>query len=333
MSKKKTALDKIIIGIGIFLIVAVFFSGCIIFLSFIPKTMNIIFLLSFLVIIFIVLFALISINTSASKEAAATRSKPKQTLLKDEKEKITTKNQPEEIQAPLKEREDGRISRESEGYRHFYNLPKDIQLYHYGNIFSDYQMRATNHEQSIAKKLIESKFFNANCIFLDSYFKTRNGGTVQIDIISVNQYGVFVIESKDFSGWIFGNGGQTQWTETMNKKKYRFYNPIKQNANHIKILRDILGGNTRFHSLVVFGDKANIQNISYIPENTYVFTSRKLDKVFCDIAKQAKAHYSDDDISRICREIHKNQIHPDEGLRSSHIDEIKKITGENRLYY
>ena len=38
--------------------------------------------------------------------------------------------------------------------------------------------------------------------------------TTQIDHVVVSPYGVFVIETKNYSGWIFGDSRSRVWTQT-----------------------------------------------------------------------------------------------------------------------
>ena len=40
-----------------------------------------------------------------------------------------------------------------------------------------------------------------------------NGGSTQIDHIIVSVHGIFVIETKNYKGWIYGNEKQRQWTQ------------------------------------------------------------------------------------------------------------------------
>jgi len=56
----------------------------------------------------------------------------------------------------------------------------------------------------------------------------------QIDHIVVSLYGVFVIEVKNFKGWIYGSEQSTQWTQNIYGRKYPFMNPIRQNYPHVK---------------------------------------------------------------------------------------------------
>lgn len=65
-------------------------------------------------------------------------------------------------------------------------------------------------------------------------------GTTQIDHILVSRFGVFVIETKDYSGWIFGNGKQTSWTQVLFRSKFKFQNPIDQNMRHVRAVQGLL---------------------------------------------------------------------------------------------
>jgi restriction system protein len=59
-------------------------------------------------------------------------------------------------------------------------------------------------------------------------------GTTQIDHIVVSRYGVFVIETKNYKGWIFGSANRKFWTKTSYGRKYRFQNPLRQNYKHTR---------------------------------------------------------------------------------------------------
>lgn len=64
----------------------------------------------------------------------------------------------------------------------------------------------------------------------------RNGYSVQIDHIVISPYGIFVIETKNYKGWIYGNDDCDKWTKTYYGRKYHFNNPVKQNHSHVKAL-------------------------------------------------------------------------------------------------
>ena len=78
-------------------------------------------------------------------------------------------------------------------------------------------------------------------------------GTTQIDHIIVSRYGVFVIETKNMKGWIFGSANQKTWTQKIYKHTHKFQNPLHQNYKHVKTLEALLDiPASAIHSLVVF---------------------------------------------------------------------------------
>lgn len=91
-------------------------------------------------------------------------------------------------------------------------------------------------------------------VFDDLYLPRPDGkGTTQIDHVVVSPFGVFVIETKNYQGWIFGSARQAQWTQQIYRVKSRFQNPLHQNHLHVKALMSLLGLPAEsFHSLVMF---------------------------------------------------------------------------------
>lgn len=99
--------------------------------------------------------------------------------------------------------------------------------------------------------------------------RQRDGHTTQIDHIAINQNGVFVIETKNYSGIIYGNDNQREWVQVFNygREKNRFYSPVKQNAGHVHSVRKLIGDSIPIHSIVVFA-KGNTSTI----DSDYVYT-------------------------------------------------------------
>ena len=78
-------------------------------------------------------------------------------------------------------------------------------------------------------------------------------GTTQIDHIIVSRYGVFVIETKNMKGWIFGSANQKTSMQKIYKHTNTFQNPLHQNYKHIKTLEALLDiPASAIFSLVVF---------------------------------------------------------------------------------
>ena len=75
----------------------------------------------------------------------------------------------------------------------------------------------------------------------DVYLPLADGTTTQIDHIVVSRYGIFVVETKNYSGWIFADEKSKVWTQTIYRKKSTFQNPMRQNYLHICTVADNLG--------------------------------------------------------------------------------------------
>ncbi|EOR07359.1 nuclease-related domain-containing protein [Acinetobacter tandoii] len=94
--------------------------------------------------------------------------------------------------------------------------------------------------------------------------------TTQIDHILLSSFGIFVIETKNYKGWIFGNQHQKTWTQKIYKKSFKFQNPLYQNYKHQKVLEDILSDIVEpqfIHSLIVFMPDCEFK--TQMPQNVF----------------------------------------------------------------
>ncbi len=116
--------------------------------------------------------------------------------------------------------------------------------------------------------------------------------TDPIDFIS--RYGVFVIETKNMSGWIFGSARQRQWTQTFpTGDKYRMQNPVRQNYKHVRTVQSALRLRTdHIHNVVCFTAACEFRTampsnvtqggelINFIKSITYeVFTAEQVENM------------------------------------------------------
>lgn len=108
------------------------------------------------------------------------------------------------------------------------------------------------------------------------YLPKTNNETTEIDVLLICCKGVFVFESKNFSGWIFGNEADRYWTQTLPRgrgyasHKERFYNPIMQNAAHIRHLKRIIGENVPTQSVIVFSDECTFKDVTIESPNVII---------------------------------------------------------------
>lgn len=98
----------------------------------------------------------------------------------------------------------------------------------------------------------------------------ESAGTTQIDHILLSPFGVFVIETKNYKGWIFGGERQKVWTQKIYKKSYKFQNPVYQNYKHIKVLESVLSDIVEpqlLHSVIVFMPDCEFK--TSLPKNVF----------------------------------------------------------------
>ena len=102
---------------------------------------------------------------------------------------------------------------------------------------------------------------------------TEQGDLTEIDHLVVSAYGIFVIEVKNYRGWIFGGEKQPRWTVQRFRSKHQFMNPLHQNYKHTEAIKHVLGLNGKdsdaVHSIVAFSQRAEFktqipQNVMYI---------------------------------------------------------------------
>ncbi len=134
--------------------------------------------------------------------------------------------------------------------------------------------RFQNTGEALVSRLIQENFKAPDYHLLNHITLELQDGTTQIDHILVSRFGVFVIETKNYSGWIFANAKQATWTQVLFHKKFKFQNPIFQNMRHIEAVKtqlDFLAPNS-IQSLVVFTGNAKFK--TDVPSG--VFTTPRL---------------------------------------------------------
>ena len=159
------------------------------------------------------------------------------------------------------------------------------------------------------------------------YVPVVDGKTSEIDLIYITQKGIFVLESKNYTGWIFGDEDQPYWTAMLpNKQKNRFYNPILQNKTHIKRLQEYLSADNvsvPMFSLVVFSERCELKKVTVSSGMSRVV---KRDRLYAAVRKIWDA--SPDVLSPDEVEVLYNRLLPltqaDNALKKQHVQNIQK---------
>jgi len=116
-------------------------------------------------------------------------------------------------------------------------------------------------EFGVARKLRRLNKYDY-IVYNDIYLKNK-GISKQIDHLIISIYGVFVIETKNYKGWIFGNDRAEYWTQILYKKKFKIYNPIIQSWSHINFLKRISPDfiNLKYFPIIVFAGSGKLKKI------------------------------------------------------------------------
>lgn len=97
-----------------------------------------------------------------------------------------------------------------------------------------------NRGEALVSQIILENFGPPDYHLINHATLQMENGTTQVDHILVSRFGVFVVETKDYTGWIFGSASQRNWTKVLFKVKYSFQNPIHQNLRHVRAVRQLL---------------------------------------------------------------------------------------------
>ncbi len=159
------------------------------------------------------------------------------------------------------------------------------------------------------------------------YIPREDGRTTEIDVLMIHPSGIYVFESKNYSGWIYGSSNREKWTQCIKPsdnakaQKYHFLNPLIQNKIHVKYLSPLLPDDVqdKIFSVVVFGNRCKLKNIE-LDSSEQIVTHIKSVKKVC---KDRFAHQTIDEatINSIFQELYQyTQISED--VKKKHINDI-----------
>lgn len=176
------------------------------------------------------------------------------------------------------------------------------------------------------KYLISFEAEGAKFLF-NVYIPKENGETTEIDVLMLCSKGIFVFESKNYSGWIFGSENQKNWYQTLpagrgHSHKEHFYNPIMQNRSHMKQLKIFLGEQVPMHSIITFSDRCTLKSVQIKSNDVRVINRYNVHAVVSEICNQIPNRLlSDEEINEFY-----NKLYPytqvDAVTKSQHIANI-----------
>ncbi|NOQ93406.1 MAG: nuclease [Methylophaga sp.] len=150
---------------------------------------------------------------------------------------------------------------------------------------------------------------------------TENGST-QIDHIIVSRYGIFVVETKNMKGWIFGSPNQKTWTQKIYKYSSKFQNPLHQNYKHTKTLESLLALNEdHIFSVIVFVGDSTFN--TEMPENVTYGTG-----YIRYIKSKTLPVLTELDVKRITQKIEAGRFPPSFKTNRDHGKHVKQIVAK-----
>ncbi len=201
------------------------------------------------------------------------------------------------------------------------------QLFPAENIFVDLFFPKPDFADPSSSQAYGSRF--AKCSTLPDVSLT------QIDCLALSEQGIFVFESKDFNGWIYGRGTDRYWTETINfgQEKHQFYNPVKQNQLHIAALQCSLASYQKLHSkitnppvisVIVFGSRTTLKSITNLPENCHICTQPTLRTLLGRLLQAQSSSINKTQLSELRSIVNQSRVIPTLSTRQVHISETPR---------
>ena len=160
------------------------------------------------------------------------------------------------------------------------------------------------------------------------YIPKGENGTTEIDVLMITRKGLFVFESKNYSGWIFGSEDKPKWYQTLPQGKGKshkesFYNPIMQNRTHIKHLKVLLGETIPMHSIITFSDRCTLKKVDVISPDVFVINRNKVGNIVNSIWGRSHDALTPEQIQAIY-----DQLYPysqvDTATKEKHIADIEQ---------
>lgn len=200
---------------------------------------------------------------------------------------------------------------------------------------SDYQKESGNELSEIIKdkgKYGEYLLFNKlkeidgeYRILTNVYLPMGNGKMTEVDIIYIHETGIYVFESKNYGGWIYGMEENKFWIQSLkNGRKENFYNPIWQNNTHIKYLSRLLKFDEKsIKSIIVFSERCSLKKIELYSENIKVITINEVKRTMENIIDNSHKEFNSMEIIELYDKL-KKYSKVKAQIKEKHLEQIKQ---------
>ena len=237
------------------------------------------------------------------------------------------------------------------------NVPQKLVLYGIPTLSVD--SKETNSDkgaygEDLIHKEIKGFEIDGGKILRNIYIPREGAESTEIDLVLIYKGGIYVLESKNYSGWIFGSDDAKMWTQCLtqgrNKAaiKNQFLNTIYQNKLHIeclkKLLNDYASGefserkreelvNSNFfenklkkqvpiHSIIVFSERCKLRDIKLTRNDTFVVKINDLKELIFNLNVKYYNCLNDNDIEWIYSVLQSYTM-VSENFKEKHIENIR----------
>lgn len=166
-----------------------------------------------------------------------------------------------------------------------------------------------------------------NKIMTNLYIPKEDGTTTEIDLLMISETGIYVFESKNYSGWIFGDEKHKTWTQSLqNKQKHKFFNPIWQNKGHINALERVLGIEYKdtLKSYIVFSERCELKKVNLYSQDTKVLKRNLLLKTIKNDIKSSQILFTNEKIDQLYLKL-QEFAYANASIKGEHIRNIEGV--------
>lgn len=180
--------------------------------------------------------------------------------------------------------------------------------------------------EKIVSRVLRSALAGKEYHILDDLMLPVSNRTTQIDHVVLSPFGIFVVETKNISGWIFGNADQRTWTQVLHRKKYKFHNPIWQNHGHVKVVQSLLGVEEQYvYNVVAFVGSAEAKTA--MPSNV-AWGMADLGRL---VGSRNNRVFSSEEVADFERKIKHASLENSRSQKREHIRNVEQAVSEKRL--
>ena len=189
-----------------------------------------------------------------------------------------------------------------------------------------------------AKQLSRANFWGYRGKILHNvYVPQGQDKTTEIDLLYLTKKGIFVLESKNYSGQIYGSETSPYWTSTWctgrtwlgrpKLEKHRFYNPVWQNQTHINVLSRYLSQSVPMISLVVFSDRCSLRQIPPNEREMMICPCRRLFRCIRRAWRRHASVLTAQELDELYQQL-LPLTNPGYAVKRKHVRDVKKRSGQ-----